>query len=170
MNENIFFQFLAFFLFSIYFTVVGVYFMWAFLILQSEKQICHIFSLFTFCYWIEPHLMKLRLLQGALVVGTMNETEADQVVAGLMLMLINYTTAFKLKSSDDNSNEFNWKTVFRRTSRFAYKSVNRGAGSSLHRISMLKGAVGVGDCQARLFPRQPIQKTQSNVQGRIAAS
>lgn len=57
----------VFFLFSLHFTFVGVYFMWAFLILQSEKQICHIFSLFTFCYWIEPHLMKLRLLQGASV-------------------------------------------------------------------------------------------------------
>lgn len=109
--------------------------------------------------------------------GSSRAKESDQVVAGLMLMLINYTTAFKLKSSADNSNEFNWKTVFRRSSRFAYKSVKTRGGARCNSSSQVNGWVFVPPSLSFHFisyhamPSNPIQSDSNpDVQGKIAAS
>jgi len=120
-----FFGSFLYFLFSLYFIFRGsIFYVSVFNFPKWKANLSHFLSF---------HILLLdwAAFDEAAVVGG---KEWVQVVAGLMLMLINYTTAFKLKSSDDNSNEFNWKTVFRRSSRFAYKSVSRGAVRPLHQF------------------------------------
>lgn len=128
MNE-IFVFFILFFNFPVR---MYVCIMCAFLIFQSEKQICHNFVR-TVCYWIGPHLMKRCLhytrfftfspftyiyifFFGYRLLSVFGG--GAQVV--VWLMLINYMAAFKLKSATTTQTNLIEKLF---SPRFAYKLV-----------------------------------------------